>query len=209
MAEERLRDINNRIAEILSSGEGLKRFYRFVSQNPEIDLHAACQIVVQRNDLTVCKTLSEWNDQNRRVIKGRKGLPYYDESGRKHYLFDAQDTFGDRNFVRQTYPIKRLFVGIAELNGTEFNEEVFNYGNGYTALKAEISRYLDDYGYLSDEDDERNAFIVEGVSFSAYMRTGFPQTKSIGINGSKEFDRRFNGRRRKRLFKNFKKSGSN
>ena len=37
---------NEQIAELLASGERLKDFYRFTAQNPHIDLHDACQIVL-------------------------------------------------------------------------------------------------------------------------------------------------------------------
>ena len=42
MAERRLSERNAKIAAMLESGEGLKNFYRFISQNPYINLHDAC-----------------------------------------------------------------------------------------------------------------------------------------------------------------------
>ncbi len=45
---EKQKSRNDRIAEMLASGEGLKNFYRFTAQNPHIDLHDACQIVLNR-----------------------------------------------------------------------------------------------------------------------------------------------------------------
>ena len=44
---KRLSDRNRAIQEMLTSGEGLKTFYRFIAQNPYINLHDACQIVIE------------------------------------------------------------------------------------------------------------------------------------------------------------------
>ena len=95
MAE--VKSTNERIAETLSGGEGLKRFYRFVSQNPDLDLHTACQIVIQRKDITVCKSIADWNAQGRKVLRGRSGMPYFDDSGAKRYLFAAEETLFTRS----------------------------------------------------------------------------------------------------------------
>ena len=42
---KRLSERNAKIAAMLSDGEQLKNFYRFIAQNPYINLHDACQIV--------------------------------------------------------------------------------------------------------------------------------------------------------------------
>ena len=82
MAEtKRLSDRNKLIQELLTDGKGLMNFYRFVAQNPHINLHDACQIVINRPNASVCFLFSEWNEMDRRIIKGRKGIPYYDETG--------------------------------------------------------------------------------------------------------------------------------
>lgn len=51
---KRLSERNAKIAAMLSDGELLKNFYRFIAQNPYINLHDACQIVIERPDATVC-----------------------------------------------------------------------------------------------------------------------------------------------------------
>ena len=98
MANGRLTDRNSAIAEMLSDGEQLKNFYRFIAQNPHINLHDACQIVIERPNATVCYTFSEWAAMDRRVTKGRKGIVYYDNDGYKHFVFDANDTHGDNRY---------------------------------------------------------------------------------------------------------------
>lgn len=94
MANSRLSERNAKIASMLSDGEQLKNFYRFIAQNPDINLHDACQIVIERQDATVCHTMEEWNAMGRRVTKGRKAICYYDHDGYKQFVFDAADTHG-------------------------------------------------------------------------------------------------------------------
>ena len=66
MAEtKRLSDRNKLIQELLTDGKGLMNFYRFVAQNPHINLHDACQIVINRPNASVCFLFSEWNLGNR------------------------------------------------------------------------------------------------------------------------------------------------
>lgn len=45
---KRLSERNAKIAAMLSDGEQLKNFYRFIAQNPYINLHDACQIIIER-----------------------------------------------------------------------------------------------------------------------------------------------------------------
>ena len=78
---KRLSERNAKIAAMLSDamlsdGEQLKNFYRFIAQNPYINLHDACQIVIERPDATVCNSMEEWNALGRRVTKGRKAISY-------------------------------------------------------------------------------------------------------------------------------------
>ena len=91
---KRLSDRNKLIQELLTDGKGLMNFYRFVAQNPHINLHDACQIVINRPNASVCFLFSEWNEMERRIIKGRKGIPFYDENGNKRLAFDKNDTWG-------------------------------------------------------------------------------------------------------------------
>ena len=124
MAERRLSERNAKIAAMLESGEELKNFYRFISQNEYINLHDACQIVMERPDATVCNTLEEWNAMGRRVIKGRKSISFYDHDGYKQFVFDANDTYGDGRYQRPIFPLKRMLIGLDELNGTSLYEDL-------------------------------------------------------------------------------------
>ena len=120
---KRLTNRNEQIAAMLADGEQLKNFYRFIAQNPHINLHDACQIIIERPNATVCFSFNEWAAMDRRVTKGRKGIAYYDSDGYKQFVFDANDTHGDNRYSRPILPMKRLLGGLDELNGTDLSAD--------------------------------------------------------------------------------------
>lgn len=117
-------DRNRAIQAMMTDGEQLKTFYRFVANNPHIALHDACQIVIERPNASVCFSFEEWNAQGRRVTKGRKGIPYYDSNGNKYFVFDVADTHGENRYRRTTQPVKKILDGLDLLNGTEIAESM-------------------------------------------------------------------------------------
>ena len=121
---KRLSERNAKIAAMLSDGEQLKNFYRFIAQNPYINLHDACQIVIERPDATVCNSMEEWNALGRRVTKGRKAISYYDHDGYKQFVFDAADTHGEERYQRPIFPLKHMLIGLDELNGTALYDDL-------------------------------------------------------------------------------------
>ena len=175
MAEtKRLSDRNKLIQELLTDGKGLMNFYRFVAQNPHINLHDACQIVINRPNASVCFLFSEWNEMERRIIKGRKGIPYYDENGNKRFAFDKNDTWG-KEYRRPIYPMGRMLKGLQALTGAEFDE----IQGDYWKIKVGVVNYLSQNDKFSEEDEERNRVLIDGISYSLYCRTGFP--KDLGL----------------------------
>ena len=180
MAERRLSERNAKIAAMLESGENLKNFYRFIAQNEYINLHDACQIVVERPNATVCNTLEEWNAMGRRVIKGRKSIAYYDHDGYKQFVFDANDTYGDGRYQRPILPLKHLLIGLDELNGTNAYEE--NGRSDYRKIHNGVYTYLEKQnGFTGDEQYDR--LLAEGIAYSLYCKTGFPKTQNIRLHG--------------------------
>ena len=177
---KRLSERNARIAAMLSDGAQLKNFYRFISQNPYINLYDACQIVIERPDATVCNTLEEWNAMGRRVIKGRKGIAYYDHDGYKQFVFDANDTYGDDRFQRDILPLKHLLVGLDVLNGISQYEEVGR--SDYRKIHNGIYTYLEKQGELTG-DEQYDGLFAEGIAYSLYCKTGFPKTEYIRLHG--------------------------
>ena len=176
---KRLSERNTRIATMLSDGELLKNFYRFIAQNPYINLHDACQIVIERPDATVCNSMEEWNALGRRVTKGRKAISYYDHDGYKQFVFDATDTHGEERYQRPIFPLKRMLMGLDELNGSS----LYNDPRGdYRKIHNGVYAYLEKSGALTG-DEQHDNLLSEGVAFSLYCKTGFPKTTGIHIHG--------------------------
>ena len=184
--EEKLSDIrrnadrNRAIQAMMTDGEQLKTFYRFVANNPHIPLHDACQIVIERPNASVCFSFEEWNAQGRRVTKGRKGIPYYDSDGNKYFVFDVADTHGENRYRRITQPVKKILDGLDLLNGTEIAES--NRGD-YRIMLSGVVTYLGQNDFLTENDEIRNRLIAEGVAYSLYSTTGFPKERGITLKG--------------------------
>lgn len=176
---KRLTNRNEQIAAMLADGEQLKNFYRFIAQNPHINLHDACQIIIKRPNATVCFSFNEWAAMDRRVTKGRKGIAYYDNDGYKQFVFDANDTHGDNRYSRPILPMKRLLGGLDELNGTDLATDE---QSDYRKIHKGVQLYLQEQDSLSG-DTERDKLLVDGVTFSLYARTGFPKSASINMHG--------------------------
>ena len=184
--EEKLSDIrrnadrNRAIQAMMTDGEQLKTFYRFVANNPHIALHDACQIVIERPNASVCFSFEEWNAQGRRVTKGRKGIPYYDSDGNKYFVFDVADTHGENRYRRITQPVKKILDGLDLLNGTEIADS--NRGD-YRIMLSGVVTYLGQNDFLTENDEIRNRLIAEGVAYSLYSTTGFPKERGVTLKG--------------------------
>ena len=184
--EEKVSDIrrnadrNRAIQAMMTDGEQLKTFYRFVANNPHIPLHDACQIVIERPNASVCFSFEEWNAQGRRVTKGRKGIPYYDGDGNKYFVFDVTDTHGENRYRRAAQPVKKILDGLDLLNGTEIADS--NRGD-YRIMLSGVVTYLGQNDFLTENDEIRNRLIAEGVAYSLYSTTGFPKERGITLKG--------------------------
>ena len=180
MAEKTERKTRNeQIADMLENGELLKNFYRFTAQNPHIELHDACQIVLVRPKASICFYIDEWNDMGRRVTKNRRGIQFYNADGDKQYVYDLHDTHGDKRYRRLIFPMRRMLYGLDELNGTFLAE---SNRRDYSKVLSGVAQYLDENGYFT-EDDRRNSLIAEGVAYSLYSKTGFPKDDGIALRG--------------------------
>ena len=122
----------------MSDGERLKNIYRFISQNPKFSLRESTQIITERENVTNCCSIDEWNEMGRRVKRGSRGIPYYDSEGKKNYVFDVSDTYGKEYFRRDIFPVKQILKGFEELNG----EEVYSMPNIYQKIQVCSAVYL-------------------------------------------------------------------
>ncbi len=176
----KLSDRNRAIQDMMTDSDGIRNFYRFVAQNPHINLHDACQIIITRQNAGICFSFEEWNAIGRRVTKGRKGIPFYDNDGNKQFVFDVSDTHGDSRYRRAISPIRKLLDGLDLLNGTELADS----GRGdYRILLSGVVNYLNQNDYLSEYDEDRNRLIAEGVTYSLYCKTGFPNDYGVRLKG--------------------------
>ena len=176
---DRLSERNAKISAMLSDGDSLKNYYRFIAQNPHINLRDASQIVAERPSATVCYSFEEWNAMGRRITKGKKGISYIDYEGDKQFVFDAEDTHGDERFQRPILPMKRLLVGLDELNGTNLYEDG---RSEYRKIHKGVNSYLERNNCYSGDEQHDNV-LLEGVSYSLYSKTAFPKTGNITFHG--------------------------
>lgn len=170
---------NAAIAELLADGEKLKNFYRFAAQNPHIELYDACQIILARPDAGVCFSFEDWNAMGRRIQSGSKGIPYCDREKNRLFVFDADDTYGEKRYIRESYPVKRLLTGFDFLNNKEQSEEA---ESNYEKVLFKVKLYLKRNPYIVSDKGDNNLF-AEGIAYSLYCRTGFPKPNGIELHG--------------------------
>ena len=149
---KRLSERNKLIQEMLTDGEQLKKFYRFTAHNPHISLREACQILIARPDATICYSYDEWNSDElqRRIIAGRKGIPYNDVSGNRHHVFDVSDTHGKKEYKRNVYPMNRLLKGLKVLTDADIDE----VESEYWKIQVGVVQYLNNNEAFSEEDKQ-------------------------------------------------------
>ena len=169
---------NAAIQEMFTDGKKIRNFYRFTAQNPHINLHDACQIIINRPNATVCFSFEEWNAMGRRITRGRNGIPYFDNDTAKRFVFDASDTHGDNRYQRLIYPMRRLLIGLDELTGVDTS----SMRDDYQRIFSGVALYLKDNGYLT-ADEQRNILLAEGTAYSLYCKTGFPKNNGITLHG--------------------------
>ena len=179
------REINTRyehrrtIYDLLANGNEIRNLYRFVSQNPHIDLREACQIILIRPTAGVCYSLQEWNEQGRRIKSGCHGIGYYDSDGNKRYVFDVADTYGKERYRRRIMPLNKILQGLDELNGTNQSESNRGaYNNIYFGVKTYLERNENFYA-----NEKKLRLYAEGIAYSLYSATAFPKDNGILLHG--------------------------
>ena len=179
------REINTRyehrrtIYDLLANGNEIRNLYRFVSQNPHIDLREACQIILIRPTAGVCYSLQEWNEQGRRIKSGCHGIGYYDSDGNKRYVFDVADTYGKERYRRRIMPLNKILQGLDELNGTNQSESNRGaYNNIYFGVKTYLESNENFYA-----NEKKLRLYAEGIAYSLYSATAFPKDNGILLHG--------------------------
>jgi hypothetical protein len=95
--------------EIISSPEEWKSFLRFAAQIYKYDFTSAVLIYAKDPNTTALATFETWNQVNRRINAGAKGIPTiidYDHRLTLKFLFDVSDTNGDINTLPKHWTLK-------------------------------------------------------------------------------------------------------
>ena len=178
MSEKKIDKRRKLIGEMLADESQIKNFYRFAAQNPHINLHDGYQIVLARPTATVCYSFEEWNAMERRVKRGRQGIPYYNLDDNKCFVFDATDTHGE-SYQRLFLPMKHLLQGLDELNGTSLADDG---QSDYRKIHRGVAQYLRENSFFTG-NSEYDGLLVEGIAYSLYCKTGFPKDYGITLHG--------------------------
>ena len=177
MAENRtIKDINLAIHNLLTTSSGVQTFYLFVANNPHLSLRDSCQILTFRNDIHICYSFEKWNQMDRRIVKGRRGVPYFDINGNKQFVFDIKDTYGKKYSSFTTYPLLNLIRSLSYLNHTQ---EQLN--STYEALYKQVEKYIENCLTAFDERQREN--ISQGVSYLIYCQSEEFRKDQIILNG--------------------------
>lgn len=164
MAEKRtIREINIAIQEMLSSKEGLKKYYRFVANNPHLSLRDVCQIVTYKEDISICHRYQEWEKMHFKVMEDKKSIPYFDENGNETYVFDIKDTQGKLKYEKATMPSSRLLHGLSILTHKGIKQETTE--TGFEQIKDYVQHYLE------NEVIEERTLVIEGISYLLFCKT--------------------------------------
>lgn len=162
--------LNEEIEKTLKSSEGIKQFYKFIYQNPHLSLHNACQIVVKRPSASICYSFDEWNDMNRRIRLGSKGILYYDENGNRRFVFDMKDTYGFDVPKEKAIPMSAMLKGFDKINQTNLFKE--SKKNDFDKIRFGVETYFKENGYHS-----------EGIAYLLYLSTDKANEIEVNIDG--------------------------
>lgn len=171
------------ISEFMQSGIQLGRFYAFMANNPHLTFWQSAQIFSIRPDVRLCKSFDDWHtENNRRIRKGSKGIPYYDERDpfRRKYVFDVSQTYGEQSPAprKKRIPEKQLFRFVENLNVMRSGET-----DPAKGIKAALETYCREHTNESGDavkDEEYIACLSEGITQYLYEYTGNERESDVG-----------------------------
>ena len=93
------------IRDVSKDRDSWRAFLRFYAKFYKYSFSEALLIHAQAPKATACGELRHWNAVGRRIHRGTKGIPVFDETDRSQsirYVFDVADTYGeDRGIPRR------------------------------------------------------------------------------------------------------------
>lgn len=177
MVERRtIKDINLAIHNLLTTSSGIQSFYLFVANNPHLNLRNSCQILTFRNDIQICHSFEKWNELERRVMRGTRGIPYFDSNGNKQFVFDINDTYGKNYCSFTAHPLLDYIRGLSYLNQNK-NQVDLNFDT----LQKQVEIYLENS--LTTFDEKQKQDISNGVSYLIYCQSEEFKKDQIVLNG--------------------------
>ncbi len=120
--------------KIISSPEEWKSFLRFAAQIYKYDFTSAVLIYAKDPNATALATFETWNQFNRRINAGVKGIPTiidYDHRLTLKFLFDVGDTNGDINTLPKHWTLKNdyrdtVLIDLEERYGIPTDNAIFD-----------------------------------------------------------------------------------
>ncbi len=173
-----IKSANDKMMELFSNGKNLRNLYKFIAQNSHLSLFDAYHILLKNPNASLCFSFEEWNAVGRRIVRGSKSISYIDEDGNKQYLFDISDTYGNAHYQRLFVPLKRIFEGLDELNGTGF---AGHSTDDFSVIRQGVAAQLIESD-LYTGDDKTDRAIEEGVACILYAKTSFPKFSKTEIS---------------------------
>lgn len=103
--------VKNGTEKILSNGGEWNKWLKFAGNTYTYDVNNSIAIYMQNPKVTAAAELTEWNDYNRRVHKGQKGIMIY-KDGRIRYIFDISQTYytGGKKYGRWSISETHKFI---------------------------------------------------------------------------------------------------
>lgn len=167
------KEINISIQNMLTNGEGVKKFLRFVANNPHLTLRDSCQIVTFKENLSFCHTYQAWERMNFQVQEDRIGVPYLDENGNANFVFDLTEVSGNFDYQPLTIAHKKVIKGLSLLNGIESDRR--KAYDDFEQIQKHVSKYYE------NEIVDNKEFVIEGVSYFLFCKTGKKEIKPIQL----------------------------
>lgn len=167
--------MNEKNFELLTDGEYVKRLYHFMGRNPHFELGEAAQIVSACPEMGFCKTYESWNEIGRHIYRGKESVCYKDTFGRKKFVFDFFDTYGDNWEPDNLLPVKDVLAWLREDKG---GDDV----SDYQKIRRGVQAYLTEGDELSG-DKKRDELFIEGVAYALYCMTESPESKGVVLQG--------------------------
>ncbi len=187
------------IQSIVNETDKWRQFLDFSSKFYKYSFSEKLLMFAQRDDVTMCATLEEWNSIGRWVKPKSKGIKVLEDSEDEmslKYVFDVTDTYA-RNGIPNAYTDEKL----KQFKWTATEEQVIDILSEYLhyenidKLEYIVASYvgtaLDDKGLLNNLSEEEEALVLSSAFVECLIKsTTYQIATRCGIE-IKDIDRMF------------------